>query len=57
MPNLPEMTELVPPHSPPPAWRPWAVAALALLALLLVFALYGNPHFMVMMADQVWSCF
>ena len=25
--------------------------------LLLVFALYGNPDFMVMLADQMWACF
>jgi hypothetical protein len=40
-----------------PAWRRWAGAALVLLVLLLVFALYGNPDFMVMMADQMWACF
>ncbi len=38
-------------------WRRWAAAALALLVLLLVFALYGNPDFMVMLADQMWACF
>ena len=41
----------------PPAWRRWAAAALVLLVLLLVFALYGNPDFMVMLADQMWACF
>ena len=40
-----------------PAWRRWAGAALALVVLLLVFALYGNPDFMVMLADQMWACF
>ena len=45
------------PTQRPPAWRRWAGAALALLVLLLVFALYGNPDFMVMVADQMWSCF
>lgn len=41
----------------PAAWRRWAAAALALAVLLLVFALYGNPEFMVMLADQMWACF
>ena len=40
-----------------PAWRRWAAAALAAVVLLLVFALYGNPDFMVMLADQMWACF
>ena len=40
-----------------PIWRRWAAAALALVVLLLVFALYGNPDFMVMLADQMWACF
>ena len=46
--------------SPPqraPAWWRWAATALALVVLLLVFALYGNPDFMVMLADQMWACF
>ena len=42
---------------PAPAWRRWAVGALVLVVLLLVFALYGNPDFMVMLADQMWACF
>ena len=29
----------------------------AVLALLAVFALYTQPEFMVMLADQVWACF
>ena len=45
------------PIQPALAWRRWAGAALALLVLLLVFTLYGNPDFMVMVADQMWSCF
>jgi hypothetical protein len=32
----------------------WAAAALALAA---VFAAYLNPHFVVELANQVWSCF
>lgn len=31
--------------------------AAALLVLLAVFALYTQPEFMVMLADQVWACF
>lgn len=46
-----------PPSPRAPAWRRWAVGALVLVALLLVFALYGNPDFMVMLADQMWACF
>ena len=45
------------PQPPTPAWRRWAVGALVLVVLLLVFALYGNPDFMVMLADQMWACF
>ncbi|WP_169737286.1 hypothetical protein [Simplicispira psychrophila] len=41
----------------PAVWRRWAVRALVLIALLLVFALYSNPDFMVMLADQMWACF
>lgn len=40
-----------------PAWRGWAMGVLAVLASLLVFALYTQPDFMVMLADQMWSCF
>jgi hypothetical protein len=48
-------------HSPParltsrPARLLGWVAAL--LILLLVFALYSAPGFMVMLADQLWACF
>jgi hypothetical protein len=38
------------------AWRITAYAA-GLLACLLVFGLYKQPEFMVMMANQLWSCF
>ncbi|MCE1193127.1 MAG: hypothetical protein LWW96_13350 [Acidovorax sp.] len=49
------------PTAPPSArrtggmrWLGWAVAALACLA---VFGLYTASDFMVMVADQLWSCF
>ena len=29
----------------------------AALALLLAFALYTRPDFLVMLANQVWACF
>lgn len=32
----------------------WVVAAVILLLVLLQ---YQNPHFLVGMADQLWSCF
>lgn len=55
------MSDTLPPAAPqhqrPPAWRHWAVGALVLVALLLVFALYSDPDFMVMLADQMWACF
>ena len=35
-------------------WLAWVVAVLLCLA---VFGLYTVPDFMVMVADQVWSCF
>ncbi len=35
----------------------WALRAAAVLATLAVFALYTRPGFMVMLADQMWSCF
>jgi hypothetical protein len=38
------------------AWRMAAYAA-GLIACLLVFGLYKQPEFMVMMANQLWSCF
>ena len=40
--------------SPAPRWLAWAAAVLACLA---VFGMYTVPDFMVMLADQVWSCF
>ena len=41
----------------PPRWRGWALGALAVAAALAVFALYTQPGFMVMLADQMWACF
>ncbi len=35
-------------------WLPYAAA---LAALLLVFSLYLRPEFMVILAQQVWTCF
>ncbi len=35
----------------------WAARTVAVLATLAVFALYTRPEFMVMLADQLWSCF
>lgn len=35
-------------------WLGWALAGLVCLA---VFGMYSVPDFMVMLADQVWSCF
>ncbi len=35
----------------------FAAHCLALLALLCVFALYLQPEFMVLLAQQVWACF
>ena len=40
--------------SPALRWLAWAVAVLVCLA---VFGMYTVPDFMVMVADQVWSCF
>jgi len=56
--TMPTATEPVPHRTPalPLVWRvlAWAVA---ILACLTVFAMYTVPDFMVMLADQVWSCF
>ena len=37
--------------------RRLAAYAAALAVVLAVFALYLRPEFVVMMADQLWSCF
>ena len=55
---MPAAPEHAPHRTPalPLVWRvlAWAVAILACLA---VFAMYTEPEFMVMLADQVWNCF
>ena len=38
-------------------WHKALAWALALLALLAVFALYAQPDFLIMLADQLWACF
>lgn len=41
-------------------WRRWAQLLLGgvfLAVLLAVFALYGQPQFMLTLAEQVWACF
>ena len=45
------------PHRRHSLWRRWALGGLAVLVLLAVFALYAQPGFMVMLADQMWACF
>jgi hypothetical protein len=45
---------------PAPSVRPalrWLAWTGAVLACLAVFGMYTVPDFMVMVADQVWSCF
>lgn len=49
-----------PASTPTPALRGWqrlAVWAVALSAMAGVFALYVQPEFMLLMANQVWACF
>lgn len=41
----------------PEAMRKVAIWTLAIAAPLAVFALYTQPAFLVMMADQLWACF
>lgn len=46
-------------HAARPAlasWKRAAVWLVALLAMAGVFALYVQPDFMLLMADQVWAC-
>lgn len=33
------------------------VLGVALAAIAGIFALYGRPDFLVMLANQVWACF
>ncbi|MBP7412412.1 MULTISPECIES: hypothetical protein [Simplicispira] len=57
------MSIAIPPMSPTrrqrirKRWLARLAGAAAVLALLAVFALYTQPEFMVMLADQVWACF
>lgn len=44
-------------QQPQHPWLRGLVASAAILVLLTVFALYTQPSFMVLLADQVWSCF
>ena len=44
-------------HSALTGWKRAAVWAVALAAMAGVFALYVQPDFMVLMANQVWACF
>lgn len=57
-PQGPGQPDARPSDSPPPrrgwTWTGWVLAAVALGG---VFASYLNPHFMVDLANQVWSCF
>ncbi len=38
-------------------WRKFAPHLFATAALLIVFWFYTQPAFLVMLADQLWSCF
>ena len=38
-------------------WKRAALWGVALAAMAGVFALYVQPDFMVLMANQVWACF
>ena len=51
------MSALPSPDAAPPQWLAWLARIAAILALLAVFALYTQPDFMVLLANQVWSCF
>jgi hypothetical protein len=51
--QLPSLFDLMSNHR----WA-WSVRALVLLAVLgSIFTLYGEPDFLVQMANQIWSCF
>lgn len=39
------------------SWPRRLLWPLAALVLLLVFAMYTQPEFMMQMANQVWACF
>ena len=40
-----------------PIWRKGLSWGLALTVLMAVFALYAQPDFLRMLADQLWACF
>ena len=40
-----------------PLWRRFAPHLMAAAVLSLVFWFYTQPAFLVMLADQIWSCF
>lgn len=44
------------PDSMKPAAKLFCYAAMLVL-LLLVFALYGQPDFLMTLANQIWGCF
>ena len=51
--QLPSLFDLMSIHR----WA-WSVRSLVLLAVLGgIFTLYGEPDFLVQMANQIWSCF
>jgi hypothetical protein len=37
-------------------WQRWLLTGLATLALLLVFAVYLNPHLGLELTSQIWAC-
>ncbi|HQQ70716.1 MAG TPA: hypothetical protein PLL92_10445 [Alicycliphilus sp.] len=38
-------------------YKRWLAYAAVLAVLLVVFALYLRPDFMLTLADQLWACF
>ena len=40
-----------------PLWRQYTPHLVAAAVLLLVFWFYTQPAFLVLLADQIWSCF
>jgi hypothetical protein len=51
-----QMTLARPPSGKSP-WRRYAFHLVAVAVLSLVFWFYTQPAFLVMLADQLWSCF
>ncbi len=54
-PSMPASHKTQPPRPRP--WLAWLGWAAAVLVCLAVFGMYTVPDFMVMLADQMWSCF